>query len=575
MSENRLPQWDLSPIFSSPQGEDFKAALRSVDTLCQSIRDSLAAGEALAAVLPQYNRLLATYETLSAYADCLVSTDTSSELYNRVQGQVEDKDVAVTEIESLMLERIGRSRDELDDPRLSDYRYVLSHMAIDAGHRMSLHEEVLASDLRRSGEGAFERLFDTVTSSLEENGRTLTQLRSDASDPDRAVRRDAYLREKKILTRAQDVLAACLNSVKGTCLTLERRQGWKSPLEHSAFISRISMDSLNALLAALDESMPLFREYFRIKARLLGLDQLAWYDIFAPVRTGGAGHRKYGFEDAHDLIVKSFSAFSPEMGDFADRAFRNRWIDAEPHAGKVGGAYDTAFPLAGESRVFTNFSFDYQSVSTIAHELGHAYHDSIVLPLPSLLYSYPMTLAETASIFSEQILFQEVLKTCDEEEAAGYIEGFVGDAAQVCVDILSRFRFEDALFRRRSEGEVSASGMSQLMAEAQESTYADAVSDKHELMWAVKGHYYSADFSYYNYPYAFGQLFALALFSRSSSDPDFSRKYRSLLSMTGRASCEEVAAMAGADITSVDFWREGLSVIGGYIGRLKRFADKM
>ena len=157
----------------------------------------------------------------------------------------------------------------------------------------------------------------------------------------------------------------------------------------------------------------------------------------------------------------------------------------------------------------------------------------------------------------------------------GLVRAVVGDAAQVCVDILSRFRFEDALFRRRSEGEVSASGMSQLMAEAQESTYADAVSDKHELMWAVKGHYYSADFSYYNYPYAFGQLFALALFSRSSSDPDFSRKDRSLLSMTGRASCEEVAAMAGADITSVDFWREGLSVIGGYIGRLKRFADKM
>ena len=575
MIDKTLPSWNLSPVFSSPDGDDFRQALSSVSDLCSSLSSRLSKGCSIASVLDDYNRLLATYETLGAYSSCLLTTDTTCEAYVKAVTDVESHSVAMAQVENLFLQNLVAHEDEIHDEGLSAYSYVLGHMLEDARHRMSLAEETLAADLARSGSSAFERLFDTMTSSIADEGRTLTQLRGDATSPDREVRKSSYEREKRILAQNREPIAACLNAIKGTCLTLEGRQGWKSPLEHSIFTSRISMESLEALLVTLENNLGMFRRYFRTKARLLGLDELAWYDISAPANVPGVQPRQYSFADARDLVVRSFSSFCPQMGAFADRAFEDHWIDAQPHSGKVGGAYDVALPLVGQSRVLTNFTFDYSSVSTLAHELGHAYHDSQVMALPSLLYSYPMTLAETASIFSEQILFQEVLKTCSEAESIPIIESFVADAAQVCVDILSRYYFETSLFERRKEGEVGAEGMCALMADAQNRSYGDAVVDKHEYMWAVKGHYYSVDFSFYNYPYAFGQLFALGLFARSSGDAGFADSYRKLLSLTGSMSAEEVASSAGIDIGKPSFWQEGMDVIGGYIERLADFADKM
>ena len=574
MIDRTLPEWDLSTIFSSVHGDDFKAALSSVSSLCSSVRKMIEEARPLGEVIDVYNRLLAVYETLGSYTGALYTTDTSNPEYVRAIGNVEAHSTEVSECENLFLSFLMERKDEINSPELKDYAYVLSHMLEDGRHRMSIAEESLAADLARSGSSAFSRLFDALTSSMNDDGRTLTQLRSDAYSPDRNVRKSSYEREKKILHENRTALAAALNGIKGTCLTIERRQGWSDPLEHSLFISRLSRKAFDALLEALERGLPVFRRYFRAKAALLGLDVLEWYDLFAPLEAGDE-HREYSFADAREIIIRCYSSFSPAMGDFARKAFERRWIDAPPHSGKSGGAYDSAFPLVKESRVFTNFSFDYSSVSTLAHELGHAYHDSLVMSKPSLLSSYPMTLAETASIFAEQIVFREILKESDEREAVSIIETFVSDAAQVCVDILSRFYFEKSLFEKRREGEVSADELSFLMKDAQDRSYGDAVRGKHELMWAVKSHYYSADFSYYNYPYAFGQLFALSLFSRSCSDAAFASEYEKLLSITGMFSADDVALSIGCDISDVSFWMEGIELIGKYVERLEDFARKM
>ena len=574
MIDRTLPEWDLSTIFSSVHGDDFNAALSSVSSLCSSVRKMIEESRPLGEVIDVYNRLLAVYETLGSYTGALYTTDTSNPEYVRAIGNVEAHSTEVSECENLFLSFLMERKDEINSPELKDYAYVLSHMLEDGRHRMSIAEESLAADLARSGSSAFSRLFDALTSSMNDDGRTLTQLRSDAYSPDRNVRKSSYEREKKILHENRTALAAALNGIKGTCLTIEKRQGWSDPLEHSLFISRLSRKAFDALLEALERGLPVFRRYFRAKAALLGLDVLEWYDLFAPLEAGDE-HREYSFADAREIIIRCYSSFSPAMGDFARKAFERRWIDAPPHSGKSGGAYDSAFPLVKESRVFTNFSFDYSSVSTLAHELGHAYHDSLVMSKPSLLSSYPMTLAETASIFAEQIVFREILKESDEREAVSIIETFVSDAAQVCVDILSRFYFEKSLFEKRREGEVSADELSLLMKDAQDRSYGDAVRDKHELMWAVKSHYYSADFSYYNYPYAFGQLFALSLFSRSCSDAAFASEYEKLLSITGMYSADDAALSIGCDISDVSFWMEGIELIGKYVERLEDFARKM
>lgn len=574
MIDRTLPEWDLSTIFSSVHGDDFKAALSSVSSLCSSVRKMIEDARPLGEVIYVYNRLLAVYETLGSYTGALYTTDTSNPEYVRAIGNVEVHSTEVSECENLFLSFLMERKDEINSPELKDYAYVLSHMLEDGRHRMSIAEESLAADLARSGSSAFSRLFDALTSSMNDDGHTLTQLRSDAYSPDRNVRKSSYEREKKILHENRTALAAALNGIKGTCLTIEKRQGWSDPLEHSLFISRLSGKAFDALLEALEKGLPVFRRYFRAKAVLLGLDVLEWYDLFAPLEAGDE-HREYSFADAREIIIRCYSSFSPAMGDFAKKAFERRWIDAPAHSGKSGGAYDSAFPIVKESRVFTNFSFDYSSVSTLAHELGHAYHDSLVMSKPSLLSSYPMTLAETASIFAEQIVFREILKESDEREAVRIIETFVSDAAQVCMDILSRFYFEKSLFEKRREGEVSADELSLLMKDAQDRSYGDAVRDKHELMWAVKSHYYSADFSYYNYPYAFGQLFALSLFSRSCDDAAFASEYEKLLSITGMCSADDAALSIGCDISDVSFWMEGIELIEKYVERLEDFARKM
>lgn len=575
MIDKKLPRWDLTSIFTSTSGDDYKAALASVPESAERLKEQIAAKAPLKDILSTYERLSATITTLSAYTSALMSTDTSNSVYLKAVNEVEGLSVTAAEAENLFASCVKERIGEADEPALSGYAYLLRHTAEDAEKRMSLAEETLAADLARSGWLAFSRLFDTVTSSIADEGRTLVELRGDAYSHDAEVRRTSYAREKKILEANKEPLAAALNGIKGTCLTMEARQGWASPIERSAFQSRISMKTLQALIGALEDNLPMFRGYFLAKAKILGEEKLPWRDLFAPLDLGPSSGKEYSFEDAKEIVTSCFASFSPDMAAFAKKAFESNWIDAEPRKGKVGGAYDTSFPLRGESRVFCNFTFDYGSVSTLAHELGHAYHDSVVMPKGALLADYPMTLAETASIFAEQVVFQSMLAKADEREAVQLTETFVSDAAQVCVDILSRYRFEEMLFAERAEGDVPASRLSELMAKAQEMTYGDAVSDKHELMWAVKGHYYDADFSFYNYPYAFGQLFALGLFARSSKDPSFAKSYRELLGVTGSLPAEEVAAKAGCDITTKAFWQEGLDVIAGHARRIRDFADKM
>lgn len=567
MSENKLPHWDLSPIYTSVKSEEF---LQDIETIKANAAKlvSMIPNHNLYELLMLVNDTWALISNVGSYSSALLTTDTANAEYIGALDKVEEADMHFSNAYTKLVAEIPAMQDQFSDPRLSDYQFILAEFLEDSKHQMKPEEEELASEMLRVSANQWSRLQEAVTSSIEDNGKTLIELRGLAADPDRNVRKDAYEREIKILEEHKTALCYALNGVKGTCLLLEKRRGWNSPIERSAATSRISMKALDALISVLEESLPIFRHYYEVKAQLLGIEKLDWYDIIAPV---GKSNKRYSFEDAKEIVVKSYSTFAPEMGAFVKKAFDENWIDAEPRKGKVGGAYDTSFKKAGVSRVLANFDYTYDSVSTLAHELGHAYHDSVVMPLPSLLGEYPMTLAETASIFGETVVFTEVLKTLDKDDQLPIIEQFVSSAAQVCVDILSRFYFERSCFEARKNGELTPEEMCKLMLDAQDATYGDAVAEKHKYMWAVKGHYYSEGFSFYNYPYAFGQLFALGLFKRSKEMGDFPKAYKELLSKTGMMSAKDVAALAGCDIESKDFWREGISVIADYAKELENW----
>ena len=576
-----IPRWDLSPIYPALTSEQFTHDLKEVVSLSNILEKKLEAPSCnIEEAVYSYERILDYLENLSAYCSCLLTTETGNPAYLKAVNQVEEEALVVQRLEVLFLNFLKDKEADVatltqEGGSLAPYRYVLSELLEEQKHLMEPAMENLASDLARSGSDAFSRLQEAISSSAtsEEGGesKTVVQLRNEAFHPERSVRKAAFEKELAIWKTHEVAFAAALNGVKGTTITLDKARGYESPLSRALKQSRIEGEVLSALITTLEKNLPMFRGYLKTKAKALKLESCAFYDLFAPVGTGG---KTYTFSEARSFIIKQFSLFSEDMGRFAEKAFTNNWIDAEPRKGKVGGAYDTSFPLAQQSRILSNFDGSFNGLSTLAHELGHAYHDSVVLPKSNLLRSYPMTLAETASIFSEYVVFQGAISNCSSDERYTLIEHFLQDTTQVCVDILSRFYFESDLFEKRSEGELVADELSSLMLDAQKRSYGDGLSVYHPYMWAAKGHYYSSDLSFYNYPYAFGQLFALGLYAQKQKDGSgFAAKYRCLLEKTGSSSAFDVAQVLGCDITSENFWQEGMDIIASYAQEFAHASD--
>ena len=578
---NNLPRWDLSSIHSDTDSIEFINDLKRIQ-LMHSLIEKLIKKEVedesflqhLIQLLSSFELLLDTFETLDAYASALLTVNTSDK---KAMQAVHDVSKAGLFVQSIQVELVSFLYDHKDivlplvksNSFLTQYEYVIQELINEKHHMMSLKEEALAADLMRSGADAFSRLHEAITSTssviVDGEAKTANELRALAFHEDRSVRKKAYENELSLWKNQSLPLSFALNGVKGAASTLYERRNYTDPLDNALIQARISREVLDAMIGAIEDNLHVFHRYFKAKAHHLGLERLSFYDLFAPV---GSEDSVYSFEQGAALIKKEFTAFHPAMGDFATRAFDNNWIDSPSVYGKVGGAYCTSFPLRKETRILCNFDGSFDAVSTVAHELGHAYHDFITKDESALLRHYPMTLAETASIFSQFILFKGALSNSITDGRISLIEGFLQDASQTCVDILSRFYFEREVFKRREKGELSASEFCDIMRDAQLKTYQDGLNPEelHPYMWAVKGHYYSADLPFYNFPYAFGQLFSLGLYKEYETKPEgFADKFDTLLNYTGKDEAAKVTLSAECDITTKEFWNESISVIETYV----------
>ena len=548
-------RWDLGSIY--PDGiDDDITRLKAIGT---ELKEMALADAPLSTLIGKKDEGDRIAISITAYADAALSVDSSDPGLMKAAECAERAAAEYAEAGDAFTRAVGRSGEEAP----AGYGYYVAAVRRDAGHLMSPEEEALAGQLALSGSSAWERLQEALSSTASDSGKTLTQLRADASSSSRSLRKESFGREISLLGTYGVPFASALSGVKGTVLLLDRKRGWQDPLERSLAESRFDSAALSAMMDAIRDSLPMFREYFRIKARHLGISDFSFFDLFAPA----GQERRYSFEEAAASVFRSYGAFSDEMEAFAREAVDRRWIDSDMRPGKAGGAYDVYFPNAGESRVFLNFDSTYDSVLTLAHELGHAYHDRVLSPLPPSLAAYPMTLAETASVFAEKLVFADILASCRTgDEEVFVLDAFLTAASQVIVDIYSRFIFESRVFTEREEGPLPPERLSALMENAQREAYGDALAAFHPYMWAVKSHYYSADFSFYNYPYAFGEFFSLALFSRKD-EPGFADVYRRMLSMTGSADACDVAASVGFDIHSDSFFRIGIDFIAKMIER--------
>jgi oligoendopeptidase F len=588
-----LPRWDMTSIFPSLESPEFTAAFEQVKRKLRGLvplfdqhqvrrRESAAVGtgevEAFEAVTGQLNTLFRELRTVYAYIGCFVATDAADDTAQSLLSELQMARVTLDKVRARYIAWIGSL--EIDalvkvSTVARDHEFMLRKAQARSRHQMGEEQEELAADLQPSGLSGWSKLHHnmtallTVTLSLRGETQTLpmSAVRALANDPDREVRRIAYEAELAAWETVAVPLAAALNGIKGTQGVLHRRRGYEDDVAPTLIDNHIDRAALDAMQRACVEAFPDFRRYMRAKTRALGLERLAWFDITAPV--GEAG-RTYTWPDAEAFIREQFGRYSERMAAFADRSFRERWIDAEPRAGKEGGAFCTS-TRPGESRILMNYDRSFNSVSTLAHELGHGYHNLNLetrLPLQS---DTPSTLAETASIFCETLSFEAVLAGATGAERLGLLEASLQRDLLVVVDIHSRFLFEKAVFERRARRELTPRELDELMLECQRQTYGNGLDDAllHPKMWAVKGHYYGPTF--YNYPYTFGLLFGLGLYACYAQDPaGFRAGYDDLLSSTGLADAATLARRFGIDVRGPAFWRSSLDVIREKIVEFER-----
>ena len=455
------------------------------------------------------------------------------------------------------------------DETLKDYTFLFESLLRNSSHLLGSLGEQISAKLSMSGSSAWSDLQEYLTSTVpvSYNGGTtnLSAIRNLAYDPDPAVRKAAYEAELSCYDRIKDAVAFALNSIKLETISDCQLRGYASPLDRTLEKSDMKRETLDAMLGAMEEYMPKFRQYLRAKGKALGHENgLPWYDLFAPM---GKSTARYTTEDAKRILVELFSTFDSELADMVARAFDEEWIDFYPRDGKSGGAFCAGVESIGQSRILTNFDGTFGDIVTLAHELGHAFHNQCIRTHRPLNRDYSMPVAETASTFNECVVMAAAIRQAkSHDEELALIESQLQDVTQIICDIYSRYLFESMVLENREKQFMNAETLCGMMLKTQEQSYGDGLdaSFRHPYMWVCKSHYYGSTF--YNYPYAFGGLFARGLYAQYEREgAAFVPKYKKLLRTTTVATAEDVAKVAGIDLTDKEFWRGALQTVAQQI----------
>jgi oligoendopeptidase F len=577
LAEGGLDAPPTSVVETGPGGDDAEVSTWDVRERLIGLLD---ARDTLAERLSDVSVFLTGHVAVNAFDDAAQAEQST---LRRLTARLGAVDARITAwIGRLDLDALLAGR----DAALAPYVHYLRRTQAAAQHLMAESEEDLAAALAPSGGDAWGKLHDdlagratvpfTPPGSDEPEPTGLARLRVLQAHADRAVRGRAYHAELDLLDTHAVAIAAAMNGVKGEVGTLAERRGWSSPLAAALFENGVSADALEALQTAVRASFPDLRRYLRAKARFLGVERLAWYDLLAPVQTGTP--RSFTWPEAAAFVQARFAGFAPALEALARRAVDEGWIDVLPRVGKRNGAFCMGASGAQESRVMLNFGGGLDDVFTLAHELGHAFHNDAAYragrrPLQAVT---PMTLAETASIFCETLVTDALLAESDDATRLAVLEQDLRSSAQLLIDIDSRFRLESGIFERRAERELSVAELDELMLAAQDVTYGDALDPnaRHPRMWAQKPHYYSARRSFYNFPYTFGYLFGLGVFARYRAEPEgFAQRYENLLANTGQASVAELGRAFGIDVEDAGFWSDALEVTAARVRDYERLVD--
>ena len=575
-------KWSLDELYTSFTSEDFKDDLEGLAELIEDMKQFadivVKDYENLKAKLEQYIERTAAFTDLvtklGSFIELSLSVNTKDEEALK-NSDIFEKELTKVVEANTKLEKWISGIENIDEiinssSLLKEHEFIIKEIVEKSRYLLSDREEAIIAKMQNTGSAAWLKLKDNLISTLkveiEENGEIkeypLTVVLNMAYDTDAEVRKKAYQAEIESYKKVEEGVAAALNGIKGEVLTICELRGYNSPLEKTLIDSRMDEETLNAMLDAMKESMPVFRKYLRRKGEILGhKNGLPFYDMYAPVVDADM---KYSYDEGKEFVVKNFRTFSDNLADFAKKAMDNKWVDVEPREGKVGGAFCAGLHLLGESRILLNYGGSFSDVVTFAHELGHGFHGECLNEESVLNAEYPMPIAETASTFCETIIKKAAIKEASKDEALAILESEISDCTQVIVDIYSRFLFEKALFEERSISALSVERIKELMINAQKEAYGDGLDPEylHPYMWTWKPHYYYADSNFYNFPYAFGLLFAKGLYAEYlKKGKAFTTEYEKLLSITGKNKIADVTKVMGIDIHNKEFWKNSLKTI--------------
>lgn len=574
-------EWSLKNIYPSFTSKEFITDLKKVDDGIEELKrfakstdeksNDLIKLEELINKLENINLLL---NRVGSYANLTLSTDSKNAEGRKYLDVINSKYSLLAEPLTKIYKWVANIKgiDSLikSSDLLNKHKFFISEIIQKNNYMLSEKEESIIAKMRNTGSEAWLNYKDYLISThkvdinIDNEDKTLplTVVLNMAYSQDAELRKKAYEAEIKSYEKIEEGVAAALNGIKGEVLTTAQLKGYKSPLHMTLEESRMDEDILNSMLTAIKESLPSFRKYLRRKAEMLGhKNGLPFYDLYAPVINK---EMKFSYEEGKAFVEKNFRNFSDNLANFAINAFNNNWIDVMPKEGKVGGAFCESIKTINESRVLLNYGNSFSDVVTMAHELGHGFHSHCLKNETALNSEYPMTLAETASNFCEILVKRGAVKSASKEEAFAILEAEISDCNQVIVDIYSRFLFETEIFEKRKESSLSVEEINNAMLKAQKESYGDGLDNNllHKYMWTWKPHYYYATANFYNFPYAFGNLFAKGLYAEYlNRGESFCKEYEDLLSVTGKEKVADVTKIMNIDVHDVNFWRNSLRLI--------------
>lgn len=589
-----LPQaWDLETIFAGgSESAEFAAFLLVLDEELAAFKmqvtdcttpTSVEEARTLEQAVVLMQRIMVKLREAGAYAECLAAANMADKKAVQLSGRIRSLSAVFSSTLTRIDQLLTLVADDVWEQWLASdpvrgIAFPLAERRAHAQEKMAPELEALAGDLAVDGYHGWGSLYDTTVGTIridhEENGEvkslSVGQAFNKLHSSDQAVRQQMFAKWENAWAGHADFCADALNHLAGFRLELYRHRGWNEVLKEPLAINRMSQRTLDAMWNAIIRSKPILVAYLERKAKLLGVERLSWVDVDAPL---GSSEHMISYDDGAALIVQQFNLFSPRMAQFSQKAFERAWIEAEDRAGKRPGGFCTSFPVKEETRIFMTYAGTMNNVSTLAHELGHAYHQHLMNDVPALAQEYAMNVAETASTFAELVVSDALVKQATSDQArVALLEDKIQRAVAFFMNIHARFLFETRFYEERKGGLVGTERLNELMEEAQKEAYCDALSEYHPHFWASKLHFYITEVPFYNFPYTFGFLFSAGIYALAENEGErFEERYAALLRDTGSMTVEQLAQKhLGVDLEQPTFWE---AAVANVMGDVHKFLD--